>query len=456
ETGRTLVHVGLAHDSHARIRPPSTTSLHSIHPRGIGPRPELPSNRGSSATSRRVAERQVVPRLPDLVREVDEHVLDLRVVLEGVDAEVLPEAALLVPAMRHLAHDRQVVVDLHGTEAERVRGTVRPLDVLRPDGRVQAVHRIVRRLDRFVFVGELLDVDDRSEYLLAGDPHGRIRVDERGGLIVPAFRERLVLWTLPAKGELRALVLADLDVLLDLLPLLLGDERPEVRRPHERVAHADRLQALDELVLELLVGLLVDDEPRGLRGVLAAIDHRGGDGPFRGGRDVRVVEHDEGPLAAEFEVELLHVRLRGFHDVLPGRRVAGQGDHVDLVARCELMPDDPARTRDQIDGPRRDPGLLDELPEFEGRERRERRRLQDRRVARGEGGRKLPDCHHERIVPWRDLADDADWFPPDDARPSVGELHRGLAGPRPGRTRQYPQVVVGERELAAPRLLDRR
>src|SRR6266508_2842899 len=62
--------------------------------------------------SRRIAEGQVVPRLPDLVREVDEHVLDLRVLLEAVDAQVLPEAALLVPSVRHLSQDRQVVVDL--------------------------------------------------------------------------------------------------------------------------------------------------------------------------------------------------------------------------------------------------------------------------------------------------------------------------------------------------------
>src|SRR5438309_9676318 len=184
-----------------------------------------------------------MPRLPDLVREVDEDVLDLRVVLEGEEAEVLPEAALLVPAMRRLAHEREVFVDLDGPEAQRVRGAVRALDVLRPDGRVQAVYRIVRRLDRFVLVGEFLDVDHGSEDLLAGDAHGRIRVDERGRLVVPAFREGLVFRTLPAKGELRAFVLADLDVLLDLLPLLLRDQRPEVRGPPERVAHPDRLQS---------------------------------------------------------------------------------------------------------------------------------------------------------------------------------------------------------------------
>src|SRR5207244_11857317 len=97
-----------------------------------------------------------------------------------------------------------------------------------------------------------------------------------------------------------------------------------------------------------LVRLLVDEEPRGLRAILAAVHHRRGDGAFRGGGDVRVVEDDERRLAAELEMELLHVRLCGFHDVLPGRRVPGQGDHVDLVTRRELVPDDRAWTRDQV------------------------------------------------------------------------------------------------------------
>ncbi len=46
---------------------------------------------------RGIAEREVVPRLTDRVDQVNVHVLDERVVLERVEAEVLPEPALLVP-----------------------------------------------------------------------------------------------------------------------------------------------------------------------------------------------------------------------------------------------------------------------------------------------------------------------------------------------------------------------
>src|SRR3954454_8272936 len=48
--------------------------------------------------------------------DVCHDVLDLRVVLEGVHGEVLAVAPLLVAAVRHLAHQRDVVVDPHAAE----------------------------------------------------------------------------------------------------------------------------------------------------------------------------------------------------------------------------------------------------------------------------------------------------------------------------------------------------
>src|SRR5437660_11335993 len=78
---------------------------------------------------------------------------------------------------------------------------------------------------------------------------------------------------------------------------------------------------------------------KSLRAILAAIHHGGRDRPLRGRGDVRVVEDDEGRLAAELEVQLLDVRLGRVHDLLARRGVAGEGDHVDLVTRREFVPD---------------------------------------------------------------------------------------------------------------------
>ena len=348
-----------------------------------------------------------------------------------------------------------MLVDLDRAKSKRVRDAMRTLHVLRPDGGIEAVDDIVRRLDRLRLVRELLDVHDGSEDLLAGDSHGGIRVDEGGGFVVPSLLEGLALRPLAAERELRSFVRADFDVVLDLLPLLRRDEGSEVRRSLQRIAHADRLEPFEEFVLELLVHLVLDDEARGLRAILATVHHGGRDGAFGRGGDVRVLEDDEGGLAAQLQVELLHVRGRRFHDFLPRRGVTGQGDHVDLVARCEFVPDDGPGTRDQVHGAGGNPGRLDQLPELERRERRQRRGLQDGRIPRGERGRELPDRHHERIVPWRDLTDHPDRLPADHARRAVRVFHRRLPGQRPGGARHEPQVVHAERQVAVPGLLDR-
>src|SRR3990170_3276120 len=92
-----------------------------------------PCAREGRAGSAWVAERQVVPRLPRRVRQIHVDVLELRVLLEAVHREVLPEAALLVAAVWHLAHERQVLVDLRGAEAHCIRHAEGLVDVLRPD-----------------------------------------------------------------------------------------------------------------------------------------------------------------------------------------------------------------------------------------------------------------------------------------------------------------------------------
>jgi hypothetical protein len=62
-----------------------------------------------------------------------------------------------------------------------------------------------------------------------------------------------------AVGELRALLHADLDVALDLPLLLLGNQRPHARRVVERIADHDVLRALDELLDEAVVDLVLDE-----------------------------------------------------------------------------------------------------------------------------------------------------------------------------------------------------
>ena len=65
-------------------------------------------------------------------------VLDDRVVLEPVHREVLAVAGLLEAAVRHLGDERDVVVDPHAAEAQRLRDPQRAADVARPDATTRA------------------------------------------------------------------------------------------------------------------------------------------------------------------------------------------------------------------------------------------------------------------------------------------------------------------------------
>src|SRR6266550_5183109 len=141
----------------------------------------------SIATTRRPAASTVISSV-----QLRHHVLDLRVVLERVRGQVLAVARLLVPAVRHLRDERDVVVDPDRPELELARRVQRAADVARPDGRRQAVGNVVRPRERLVVVGKALDGDDRPEDLLLDDlvlladlrDHGRL--DEEPAVAVRA------------------------------------------------------------------------------------------------------------------------------------------------------------------------------------------------------------------------------------------------------------------------------
>src|SRR5664280_834098 len=91
-----------------------------------------------------VPEDRPVPGLLGLAGELDHHVLDPRVLLEGVHRHVLAEARLAKPAVWHLARDHQVVVDEHVAEIELDGRPHRRPQVAGPDRAREAVSRVVR------------------------------------------------------------------------------------------------------------------------------------------------------------------------------------------------------------------------------------------------------------------------------------------------------------------------
>src|SRR5437764_6692924 len=96
-----------------------------------------------------------------------EHVLELRVVLERVRAELASHTRLLEPAERRRDAHGRVRVDRDRPGLERPGDPERPRSVLRPDRAGEAVDRVVRDPDRVGLVVEGDDRGDGAEDLLA-------------------------------------------------------------------------------------------------------------------------------------------------------------------------------------------------------------------------------------------------------------------------------------------------
>ncbi len=245
----------------------------------------------------------------------------------------------------------------------------------------------------------------------------------------------------------RAGVSSPLHEPLDALQLALADEGPHVGRGIGRVAHPDGLRVALEAGQELLVDRPLDIDPRGRGAVLAGVDEAAGDRASGGRVEVGVVVHDERRLAAELEMHSLEVAAGERLDLPTRLGVTGQRDEVDVRMCRDCRPDLVAAPGDDVENAVRQPGLLRQLAEHERRERRDRGGLEDHRIAGRQSRPDLPDRHHERVVPGRDLADDPDRLTPDHARVRAAVLGGRFALEMANRRRKETQVVRAERNV---------
>src|SRR5262249_55455820 len=150
-------------------------------------------------------------------------------------AELPADAGLLVAAERGRGGDQVVVVDPNRAGPQTRGDRQRARDVPGPDAARQTVDRVVRDpdgiLDRLVADHR----EHRPEDLLLGDPHPVVDLAEDRRLYVAAAGRR-ALRRAPAREELGALVLAELDVAPDRVELGLVDEGADVRVEAHRVA----------------------------------------------------------------------------------------------------------------------------------------------------------------------------------------------------------------------------
>ncbi|EAU67297.1 hypothetical protein STIAU_4929 [Stigmatella aurantiaca DW4/3-1] len=371
------------------------------------------------------------------------HVADGRVVLQRIHGQVLAVTGALHAPMRHLAHQHEVGVDPRATVLE-FGGHLHGLaDVLAPHRAGQAVVRVVRPRNGLGRVLEARHRHHRTKHLPADDlilllrpRHHRGRVEE-------------------AAATARLAPRGDLDVLLPrgalhearhALALLLGDERPHLHPLPVRAAHlngGDRArQVRHEPVIHL--GPRVDAARGGA--VLPRVVEAEGAHPGHHACQVRVVEDDDGGLAAQLQVGALDALRGGLEHLLARGHVPGERNHAHLRLADERRPHRLPASRHHVDDAGRKQAR-DELGQLQQRQRCLLRGLDDHRVARGHRGAQLPCRHHQRVVPRGDGGHHAHRIPANHAGVARGVLPRGQARHAARRAREEAEHVGHRRNL---------
>src|SRR5437868_3425662 len=148
---------------------------------------------------------------PSCLFETDEDVLDFRVELERVHAELAADAAAFVAAEGCLLVDAPAAVDAQHAGLDAPRDTQRAPDIASPDRTREPVGGVVDQPQYFIFVAEGDDGQHRAEDFFLGDPHAVIGAIEHRRLEIAAARQRAP-WGRAAGQQPGTLALPHLDV----------------------------------------------------------------------------------------------------------------------------------------------------------------------------------------------------------------------------------------------------
>ncbi len=194
----------------------------------------------------------------------------------------------------------------------------------RPDARSQAVARIVRLPDDLFLRLERDHREHRAENLFLGHAHPVVDLREDGWLNEKSMHQLWIGGDLPSIDQVRAFLLGNIDVALDLFLLAFEGRRTHLGLHLQRIAQLDGVRALGQPADDLIMDASLHKEPRAGDTGLAtggedarndAVDH-----PF-----IRVVENDVGRLATQFEAHTGQVIGGVLHDPDAGRGRSGEG-----------------------------------------------------------------------------------------------------------------------------------
>src|SRR5581483_1605240 len=151
------------------------------------------------------------------LRELDADVLRLQVRVEGLEALLASEAALLVAAERQLdTAARAVGVHVHLSGSDAVGHEQRLVDVARPHARDESVLAAVREARGLLHGAERRDGEHRAEDLLVVHAHSGLDAVQQRRIDEEAVAETGVARTRAAGRDHGALALSGLDVAHDL------------------------------------------------------------------------------------------------------------------------------------------------------------------------------------------------------------------------------------------------
>ena len=352
--------------------------------------------------------------------------------------------------MRHLADDRDVVVDPYAARVDLTRGTVSSDDVAGPDRGGQPVRGVVGQVDRLVVGVERQDHQHRPEHLVVPDRCCDVDAGDQGGLVVGTAGERAARCP-AAADDLGPPRTRCLDVGGHPVAVGVAHQRTLVGRLVVGVAQPDGRHQVGDAADEVVDQRAVHDRARRCGAVLAAVDQRPGHRAVHRRLEVGVVEHDERRLAPQLQVHALGARGGQAHHPAPDGRAAGERHHRHVGVGDEVLAGVWAGADDDTQQPVRQAGGRGCLRQGECGQRRQLAGLQDDGVAGGQRRQHLPTGHLQRVVPRGDRPDDTDGLAPD-AGGVVGRvLADGPALEQPCRAREEAGVVdrAGHVELAA-------
>ena len=229
------------------------------------------------------------------------------------------------------------------------REALRLAEVAREDGCGEPEAHGVRALDRLVERRVPVERRHRAEDLLAGELRVVRKPFEHGRRDQVA----LVVRALAARQDGAAVAARAIDRAEDVLHRALVHDRADLDLGIGRVADLAGRHAREQLVAEHVVHRVLDEDAPGRCALLARRPERACVGSFDGAVELGRGRHDQRVVAAELELDAAVACGRLVADRAADRNRAGERDRAHARVRDDLGADLRARSRQDVQDPRR-------------------------------------------------------------------------------------------------------